>query len=60
MFTPGLAIFHLATILRHSHVRGVRGFLAVGGSTLVPRHNVVKISRARASVEVGATKSTNS
>ena len=42
MFTPGLAIFYLATILRLSHVCGVRtGFsniLSAGGSTLVPRH----------------------
>ena len=42
MFTPGLAIFYLATILRPSHVCGVRvGFsniLLAGGSTLVPGH----------------------
>jgi hypothetical protein len=40
MFTPGLAIFYLATILRFSHACGVRtGFsniLSAGGSTLVP------------------------
>ena len=30
MFTPGLAIFYLATILRPNHVHGVRaGFLNV-------------------------------
>jgi hypothetical protein len=38
MFTPGLAIFYLATIVKLSHVCGVRaGFsniLSVGGSTL--------------------------
>jgi hypothetical protein len=40
MFTPGLAIFYIATILRHDHVCGVRaGFsniLSAGGSTIVP------------------------
>jgi hypothetical protein len=43
MFTPGLAIFYLATILRPDHVRGVKchasGFLELHrqarGSTLV-------------------------
>jgi hypothetical protein len=42
MFTPGLAIFYLFTILNPSHMCGIRaGFsniLSAGGSTLVPGH----------------------
>jgi hypothetical protein len=48
MFTPGLAIFYLATILRPKHVCGARaGFsniLSAGGSTLVPGHwNTIRL-----------------
>ena len=40
MFTPRLAIFFLASILRLIHVCGVKAgfaFYRAGGSTLVPR-----------------------